>query len=173
MTGTQLSLQALKFCEENDNMICLPSHTTHRLQPLDRSFFKPLKNYYNNECNTFIRNTQGDRKINKLSFGRIFRAAWLKAVTRRVESDQLEYIHSTQMFSLNMIFYLGSEQQRIILKTLLYPTNLLSHQYPNLAQIIIQNPCLLHPQCLSMICFHPRRNKWIRNHLEGNNKQYF
>ncbi|KAJ4430468.1 hypothetical protein ANN_22684 [Periplaneta americana] len=38
------SLRALEFCKEKQiHVICLSSHTTHRLQPLDRSFFKHLK----------------------------------------------------------------------------------------------------------------------------------
>ena len=67
------SLQTLTFCEENGiHIMCLPSHTTQSLQPLDRAFFKFLKTYYDNECNTFVRNTLGERKINKITFGRIF-----------------------------------------------------------------------------------------------------
>lgn len=35
------SVQMLEFAEENNIiLLCLPSHTTHWLQPLDRSFFK-------------------------------------------------------------------------------------------------------------------------------------
>ena len=76
------SLGALKFCEEKSiHLICLPSHTTHRLQPLDRSFFKPLKSYYNEACNNFIHRSAGERKINKLNFGLLFKSAWSKAAT--------------------------------------------------------------------------------------------
>ncbi|XP_072401145.1 uncharacterized protein [Diabrotica undecimpunctata] len=41
------SMYILEIALENDvHFLCLPSHTTHYLQPLDRSFFKPLKVYY-------------------------------------------------------------------------------------------------------------------------------
>lgn len=93
------SLGALTFCDKNDiNMVCLPSHTTHRLQPLDRSFFKPLKAYYDNECNKFVRNTQGERKINKITFGRIFKDAWLKAATPAIAESGFR---STGIYPLN------------------------------------------------------------------------
>ncbi|XP_069703714.1 uncharacterized protein [Periplaneta americana] len=76
------SLSALQFCEEHDiHMVCLPSHTAHRLHPLDRPFFKHLKSYYDDECNKFLCNTEEERKISKLSFGRIFKEAWLKSTT--------------------------------------------------------------------------------------------
>ena len=81
------SLQALQYCEENNiHMICLPSHTSRRLQPLGQSFFKPLKDYYDDECNTFMHrprtnNKEGERKISKSTFGGIFKKAWLKAAT--------------------------------------------------------------------------------------------
>jgi len=40
------NLQALEFCEENNiYMVCLPSHTTHRLQSLGRSIIKSPKSY--------------------------------------------------------------------------------------------------------------------------------
>lgn len=40
-------------------MLSLPPHTTHKLQPLDRSFFKPLKQHYNYACTTWMRNHPG------------------------------------------------------------------------------------------------------------------
>lgn len=36
-------------------MLCLPPHTTHRLQPLDVSFFKPLSVFYNQAGDTWLR----------------------------------------------------------------------------------------------------------------------
>lgn len=76
------STSALTFCEEKSiHLICLPSHTTHRLQPLDRSFFKPLKAYYNEACNNFVHRTVGERKITKFNFGSIFKTAWCRSAT--------------------------------------------------------------------------------------------
>ncbi|KAJ8932540.1 hypothetical protein NQ314_014590 [Rhamnusium bicolor] len=40
------NVELLDYAVANDVILfCLPSHSTHWLQPLDRSFFKPLKTY--------------------------------------------------------------------------------------------------------------------------------
>jgi hypothetical protein len=49
-------LKALEFCAGNNiHIVCLPSHTTQRLQRMERTFFKPLELYYDTECNSFMR----------------------------------------------------------------------------------------------------------------------
>ncbi|CAH2096960.1 unnamed protein product [Euphydryas editha] len=40
-------------------MISLPAHTTHKLQPLDRSFFKSLKQNFSAACSSWMRNRPG------------------------------------------------------------------------------------------------------------------
>jgi len=35
-------------------MLTIPSHTSHRLQPLDVTFFGPLKNRYNHELDKWM-----------------------------------------------------------------------------------------------------------------------
>jgi len=47
------SISLLELAEKHDvSLLCLPPHTTHALQPLDRSFFKQLKTYFNTEIGT-------------------------------------------------------------------------------------------------------------------------
>jgi hypothetical protein len=54
------SLEAVDFCEKNGIiLLCLPPHTTHRLQPLDVSYFRSFKRYYDNALENFIRNHHG------------------------------------------------------------------------------------------------------------------
>ena len=61
-------------------MLSLPPHTSHKLQPLDRSFVKPLKSAFNAACSTWLRNHPGCRiYVDKL--GELFNAAYLKAAT--------------------------------------------------------------------------------------------
>lgn len=49
------SLDMLEFAEKNDIiLLCLPSHTTQALQPLDRAFFKPFKTNYRRETNQWV-----------------------------------------------------------------------------------------------------------------------
>ncbi|KAJ4449626.1 hypothetical protein ANN_01029 [Periplaneta americana] len=79
------SLRTLEFCEKKQiNVICLPSHTTRRLQPLYRSFFKPLKTYFCEASNNFVHRfleDEGPRKISKVTFGGMLKTAWCKAAT--------------------------------------------------------------------------------------------
>ena len=43
------SLELMDYARENSLfLLSLPPHTTHKLQPLDRAVFKPLKSYFNN-----------------------------------------------------------------------------------------------------------------------------
>lgn len=74
------SVEVLEFCEENIVLLCLPSHTTHYLQPLDRSFFKSLKNHYYAACNNFLK-TNPTRKLGRLQFGTLLGSAWGKSAT--------------------------------------------------------------------------------------------
>ena len=54
--------EMLKFAEENKIiMLCLPPHTTHYLQPLDRAVFKSLKTHYYAACNNFIKINPGKK----------------------------------------------------------------------------------------------------------------
>lgn len=75
------SVEVLEFSEANDIiLLCLPSHTTHYLQPLDRSFFKSLKNHYYSACNNFLK-ANPSRKITRLIFGNLLGQAWGKSAT--------------------------------------------------------------------------------------------
>lgn len=80
-TSHTTSVEMLEFSEEHDViLLCLPSHTTHFLQPLDRAFFKSLKSQYYAACNNFIR-TNPTRKLNRLQFGKLLGSAWIKSAT--------------------------------------------------------------------------------------------
>lgn len=93
------SLPVLQYCEKNNiTLMALPSHTTHRLQPLDRSFFKPFKAFYDKECNAFMTAFQSERKITKFNFGRLFNRAWCKAATL---DNAVNGFRSTGIYPLN------------------------------------------------------------------------
>lgn len=75
------NLETLEFAEEHGIILfCLPPHTTHFLQPLDRSFFKSLKGNYYDACRIFIK-SQANRKLNRLNFGKILGDAWGKSAS--------------------------------------------------------------------------------------------
>ncbi|XP_018304461.1 uncharacterized protein, partial [Mycetomoellerius zeteki] len=54
--SSHISLSTYSFCTNNYiHMLSLPPHTSHRMQPLDVSFFGPLKRAYYREANLFIK----------------------------------------------------------------------------------------------------------------------
>ena len=71
----------IEFAPDNGVVIMsLPPHTSHKLQPLDRSFFKTLKSAFNAACSTWMRNHPG-RRITVDKLGELFNAAYLKSAT--------------------------------------------------------------------------------------------
>lgn len=66
------SLGALNFAKENGiEMVCLPPHCTHRMQPLDVCFYGPLKTYFNQEISVWLRSHPG-RVVTALQIGYLF-----------------------------------------------------------------------------------------------------
>lgn len=80
------SVAVLDFCIQNDIiLLCLPSHTTHYLQPLDRAVFKSLKTYFYEAASNYLKNNPG-RKINRLNFGKLLDYAWGKTANHHLAS---------------------------------------------------------------------------------------
>lgn len=61
-------------------VLCFPPHTTHKLQPLDVSFMRPLSMYYSQEINIYLLNHPG-RVVTLHEIGKIFGTAYNKAAT--------------------------------------------------------------------------------------------
>ena len=59
--------------EEKIIIFCLPPHTTHVAQPLDVSFFGPLKQHWAKVCNDYISDNPG-RVVTKFQFSFLFNA---------------------------------------------------------------------------------------------------
>jgi DDE superfamily endonuclease len=70
----------LKARANNVILLCLPSHCTHRLQPLDVAFFKSLNSHYDDECRKWLREHQG-RKVNEEQIPELFSLAYGKSAT--------------------------------------------------------------------------------------------
>lgn len=66
--------------DSNVILLCLPSHTTSALQPLDRAVFGPFKTFFNEETNRFMR-TNSSKKINRCNSSRLISKAWVRAAT--------------------------------------------------------------------------------------------
>ena len=66
--------------EEGVIIFCLPPHTTHLTQPLDKDCFAPLKSYWREECQTYLSKNKG-RAITRFQFSQIFSKAWVRGMT--------------------------------------------------------------------------------------------
>ncbi|XP_026323303.1 uncharacterized protein LOC113232741 [Hyposmocoma kahamanoa] len=77
------NIRLLEVAKENNViLLCLPSHTTHALQPLDRAFFRPLKMYFAQEARAWmVRNK--DKKLTRYDVSKLIGGAWGKAATIR------------------------------------------------------------------------------------------
>ena len=92
------NFEMLQHCVDSGlTMVCLPPHTTHWLQPTDRSFFKPLKKNYYEEAACFVR-TNG-RSFTKIEFCSVFSKAWLKSATT---GNSINGFRATGIWPLNM-----------------------------------------------------------------------
>jgi hypothetical protein len=75
------SSEAIEFCREHGiELLTLPPHTTHRLQPLDRTYFKPLKAAFNSEADTWMVSNPG-RRITISDMAGISGKAFLKTAS--------------------------------------------------------------------------------------------
>ncbi len=61
------------------HLFCLPSNTTHELQPLDKSVYRSFEHYWDEEVLNFWRN-RPDRQISKDVFRKLFTPVWSKAM---------------------------------------------------------------------------------------------
>jgi hypothetical protein len=80
--GTHESLELMKFCYENNIILCrLLSHTSHKLQPCDVGVFGPLKMAYREEVERLYRG--GFSMIGKQHFTLLYDRARRKALSPR------------------------------------------------------------------------------------------
>lgn len=57
--GSHLSVEAIDFClEKGIELICLPPHSSHRLQPLDTHFNKTLKSEWSKHLGDFLKQSK-------------------------------------------------------------------------------------------------------------------
>lgn len=66
--------------ENGVTILCLPPHTSHRMQPLDVSFMAPLTTFYTQEVEMWLRNHPG-RCVTISEVGSLFGKAYLRAST--------------------------------------------------------------------------------------------
>ena len=71
-----------RAAEEKIIIFCLPPHTSHRTQPLDKGCFSPLKSCWREECHTYLRNNPG-KIITRFQFSTIFARAWMRSMSMK------------------------------------------------------------------------------------------
>lgn len=52
-----------KACEAGVILLCFPPHCTHKLQPLDVAFMKPLRIYYCDEVKKWLREHTSEHRV--------------------------------------------------------------------------------------------------------------
>ena len=82
-------------------MLSLPPHTSHRTQPLDISFFKPLKTYYYQHIEQWIRANPG-RALTMFQISELFGLAYGKAATVR---NAISGFTATGIWPLNPLVF--------------------------------------------------------------------
>jgi DDE superfamily endonuclease len=69
--------------ESNILVVVLPPHSTHRLQPLDVSVFRPLAQAYSQELDSYVQNSYGFSSVTKRVFWQLFWPAWDRSVVQK------------------------------------------------------------------------------------------
>ena len=79
--SSHISLELIELAKQNDiHLLCLPSHTTHVLQPLDVGVFSSFKSHVGLALNALIRSSEG-RVPTTEDIPKIVAEAWPKSVT--------------------------------------------------------------------------------------------
>ena len=69
-----------KAAEEQVIVFCLPPHTTHLTQPLDKGCFGPLKMCWRQKCQEYLSSNPG-KVVTRYQFSHLFSAAWSEAMS--------------------------------------------------------------------------------------------
>jgi hypothetical protein len=78
---SHVTLESLELCRQNGiTMLSIPPHTSHRMQPLDVSFYSPLKSGFRRECDLYMRSANL-LKITPYEIAGLFNKAYCKTAT--------------------------------------------------------------------------------------------
>lgn len=78
---SHLDYEIVETAEQYEiSLYCLPSNTTHELQPLDKAVFRSFEYHWDDEVMLYWSNN-GERAITKQRFGKILNKVWDKSMT--------------------------------------------------------------------------------------------
>ncbi|KAJ8938674.1 hypothetical protein NQ314_011375 [Rhamnusium bicolor] len=84
------NLEALLLARESGVILMqLPGHTTHRLQPLNKSFFKPMEVYYTQASEKWLRSNAG-RVVTQYQVAELLNEAYGRAATIQTAANGLK-----------------------------------------------------------------------------------
>lgn len=86
-----------RAAEEKATVFCLPLHTTHLTQPLDKGSFGPLKMFRREECQAYLAEYPG-KIVTRFQFSQLFSKAWYKGMSM---SNAIAGFHITGIFPFN------------------------------------------------------------------------
>lgn len=99
---SHLSLQGVEYCNANHiHLLTLPPHSSHRMQPLDRSFFGPFKKYYSRACDNWMTSHPG-RCISQFQVSSLVSNAYGKAATIEIARKGFE---TTGIYPFNSLVF--------------------------------------------------------------------
>jgi hypothetical protein len=79
--GSHITLDVIELARKNDiHLLCLPSHTSHILQPLDIGVFKSFKSGYSKACRKYIMENPG-RVITSEAIMSLVGGTWAQSIT--------------------------------------------------------------------------------------------
>lgn len=68
------------------SIVCIPPHTSHKIQPLDLAFMSPLKTYYSREIQNWLKNNP-TRNISPFQICKLFCPAYQKCATAEISAN--------------------------------------------------------------------------------------
>ncbi|KPJ16902.1 hypothetical protein RR48_13758 [Papilio machaon] len=124
------TLAVINFCRENHiHLMSSPPHTTHKLQPLDRTFMKPFKDAYSQQCDLWMRTNAGCR-ITDYDIAGLVKEAFIKVARLdiAVSGFKCTGIHPFDRHLFSDLDYLAADMTNIPLEQTETSSNALNNE---------------------------------------------
>jgi len=82
----------MKARANNVSLLVLPSHCTHKIQPIDVAMFKSLKSHYDTAADTWLHDHPG-QAVQEYNVAELLSEAWGKAATVANTTSGFEKAH--------------------------------------------------------------------------------